>query len=185
MVFTHQNPSCTKPQLSHLIQLQGSLVLPPRPAGSFLLPSRAGPAQPCQGQAESPGSLPCVSHVSPAALGLLFPSPQTLPTTQICPQGGSNSPEGLQAGTSLPAEGQRGTKPRGHRVASSQGACSALTCSKPHFHQGSGPRSPGQPGLEDVQHTLALSHVGFLLLSTSSEIFIHKAANKQHSSSKN
>lgn len=116
--FTHQNPSCTKPQLSHLIQLQGSLVLPPHPAGSFLLPSRArteqGQLSPArarlipQGCRGAPGSLPCMSHVS-QAVGLLFPATQTLPLTHICSQGRSNSPEGLQAGTSLPAQEQRGT----------------------------------------------------------------------------
>lgn len=102
--FTHQSPSCTEPQLSHLTQLQGSVVLPPHPAGSFLLPSRAG---------AEPGWLPgmqgpCpVSHVSPAvpSCGAAVPSTQTLPWHRSAP----NSPEGLQAGTALPAQEQRGT----------------------------------------------------------------------------
>lgn len=150
MVFTHQNPSCTNPQLSHLIQLQGSLLLPPRPAGSFLLPSRAGTAQPCQGQPGPPGSLPCVPQC-PQLWGCCSPALKHR----------SDGPEGLLAGTSLPAQeqrGQGGTKPHGHRVASSQGA---HISSKPHFHQGLSPKNPGRPGLEDVQHTLALFHVCF------------------------
>lgn len=133
--FTHQNPSCTKPQPSHLIQLQGSLVLPPHPAGSFLLPSRDSSAladcpgvqgstrvlPPCVTRVPSLGQLssrarltlqgstkvppPCVTRVPSCGAAVPLHS-NTSPGTDLFP---GQVQEGLQAATPLPAEGQRST----------------------------------------------------------------------------
>lgn len=53
------------------------------------------------------------------------------------------------------------------------------TCPKPHLHQGSGPKSTGEPGLQETEHAF-----GLLPLSLSFQLSIHKAASNQRSSRK-